>query len=100
MRTSLRSNPPALAVAAPSVVVQESMVEIQVTIPEEWQKRLEDLASRLAAPMEKLSKIAFCRAIATFENMTLAEYDALVAELGSQSHNVNAISIPEMEVKE
>jgi len=87
------------AVAASIAAQEEATVEIQVTISsEEWQKRLEDIARRLATPMEKLCKILFCRAIATFEKITLEEYDRLTEELDSQSH-MNAISIPEMEVK-
>jgi len=74
MRTSLRSNPPALAVAAPSVVVQESMVEIEISLPNPWVLRLQALASRLGRPESDVCFVLFLKGIR--QGLTLVEYDA------------------------
>jgi len=74
----------------------QGTVEIEISLPGPWVLRLQNLASRFGRPESDVASVLFCKSISL--GLTLAEYDHL-QEL-SQSHNVNAISIPKMEVKD
>jgi len=76
------------------------MVEILISLPKDWIDRLQAIAANLRAPESEVARVLFIKSILAFEKMTLAEYDRLTEELDSQSQRMNAISIPEMEVKD